>query len=266
MAKYCHGNAVAEVFLRTSSLGCMTFKKYIGIFWLSCLFSDAVHCAESIQVATASNFAATLRLLTDDFQRSHDQLVNISIGSTGKLYAQLINGAPYDIYLAADANRPQKLEQAGIGAGRFTYAIGQLAVLHSGLAKDTFSISMLSATDVKHIAIANPVIAPYGAAAKYWLESQQLWSKLQHKIIRGENVGQALQFVQSGHAQMGFVSVANLVSLNIRDYSVLNPNSYPILEQQAVRLNDQLNTIEFMQYLQSNEAKQIIFASGYTLP
>ncbi|GAA0852725.1 molybdate ABC transporter substrate-binding protein [Aliiglaciecola litoralis] len=226
-----------------------------------------VKAMESVHVAVASNFSTTLKQLKADFEAKHDIQLVISSASSGKLYAQIVNGAPYDVFLSADKERPERLAQSGIGHGRFTYAIGQLVVWHPNIQPNSFNVSMLALDNIVRIAIANPKIAPYGLAAQQWLTSQGQWTDaIKQKMVRGENVAQTLQFVQSGHAQIGFVALSDLKRLASADYSVLDTDSYPAIEQQAVHLNVEQNTLSFIHYLKSARAQQRIAQLGYRLP
>ena len=162
-----------------------------------------------VTVAVASNFASTAREISEQFSRASGFRVRITPASTGKLYAQIISGAPFDILLAADAERPTRLETEGKGVPgtRFTYALGAL-VLWSRQVADCREA--LQRADGGRIAIANPVIAPYGAAAKSFLQQSGLWDSLRDRLVVGENISQTLQFAASGNAQLGFIARSQL--------------------------------------------------------
>lgn len=237
------------------------------IFLLVWPFAANLNAAETVHVAAASNFATTLKILKHDFESHHDARLVVSTASTGKIYAQLINGAPFDVFLAADQRRPELLVQSGLAKGAFTYAIGQLVAWHPNTPRDSFSAAKLTMNNVKHIAIANPKIAPYGLAAQQWLVSQRLWTpKVKQKLVRGENVAQALQFVQSGHAQVGLVALSDVLTLGRGDYTLLDPADYAEITQQAVWLNSNNSTLQLIDYLRGPQARQIIAKHGYRLP
>jgi molybdate transport system substrate-binding protein len=143
--------------------------------------------ADQIQVAVASNFVPTLRLLTAAFAEQSDHKLRISSASTGKLYAQIIHGAPYDLFLAADAARPARLEQANhtIRGSRFTYAQGRLVLWGPKINSTLPAETLLQSNKIRHISIANPTTAPYGAAARDVLQGMSLWEGLRSRLVRG---------------------------------------------------------------------------------
>lgn len=268
MAKSCRGNYAEQVTLLALSVTTQAKRWSAAILLLLLwVFCARLYASESVHVAAASNFSSTLKILKLDFEASNEIRVIISTASTGKIYAQILNGAPFDVFLAADQQRPELLVEAGLAYGSFTYAIGQLVAWHPHLQHGSFKGTMLSLEHITHIAIANPKIAPYGQAAQQWLESHQQWTALvKGKIVRGENVAQALQFVEAGHAQIGLVAYSDVIALGRTDYSLLDPSGYAAITQQAVQLNSAQHTLEFVDYLRSSRAKQIIAQHGYRLP
>jgi molybdate transport system substrate-binding protein len=221
-----------------------------------------------LRLAVASNFADAARLLADGFTRQTGDSVAISAGSTGTLYTQIHNGAPFDLFMAADTERPARLEQEGQAASgsRFTYAVGRLVLLSATgeLADSADAARRLKSS--RRLAIANPALAPYGAAAKAVLEGMGLWDSLQSRLITGENISQTLQFVQSGNAEFGFVALSQV----IHDSTVppgatwLVPQAlYPPIEQQAVMLHDTPVARAFIAFLKSDEARVILVQFGY---
>ena len=219
-------------------------------------------------VAVAANFKTTLDLLEADFEANTPHEINAVVGSTGKLYAQIVYGAPFDVFLAADQARPERLEgeQRAVADTRFTYALGRLAVI--GIDEP----GQLSTSDVAHIAIANPDLAPYGKAAKQVVVALGLSETIDPKLVLGENVGQAFAFVQTGNAQAGFVSEAQIRALQdlraIRTWHP-DPSLHAPIAQDAVLLNratDSPAALAFLEYLQSEPARDIISKQGYDLP
>ncbi len=224
--------------------------------------------AADIGIATASNFLNTLHKLAADFERKHpEHHLRISAGSTGKLYAQILHGAPYDVFLSADRERPEELHQQGLADAPVTYAIGRL-VLYAPQGEPRVR---LDRGEFKHLAIANPTTAPYGAAARSVLETMRLWETLQPRLVIGENIGQAFQFVHSGNAELGFVALAQVRAAAVpqQTWWELPADSKGSLEQQAVLLKrsrvPQAAT-DFMTYLGGDSAREIIDADGYGLP
>lgn len=210
--------------------------------------------------------------LEDDFEESTGHELQIVIGSTGKIYSQIKHGAPYDVFLAADQARPERLVSEGtaVSGSRFTYARGQL-VLWSPAA-EALSVESLNAPAVKRIAIANPELAPYGRAAEQVLQGLNLHVSLSKKLVLGENVGQAFAFISTGNAQLGFVSKAQVLSLADEQRGTQwSPASalYDPINQDGVLLNrgnGNQTALAFMDYLKSPEAKAIILAHGYEIP
>ena len=226
---------------------------------------------DDVTVAVASNFAATAREIVDKFSQESGVEVRITTASTGKLFAQIVNGAPFDILLAADAERPQRLEAEGKGVPgtRFTYALGAL-VLWSRQVEDCREA--LRRDDHGRIAIANPETAPYGAAAKSFLERSGLWESLSDRLVIGENIAQTLQFAASGNAQLGFIARSQLHAPSLPQATC----SWPVpaamhseIDQQALLLQrggDSEAATSFLSFLRGDAGRAIILRHGYGLP
>ena len=209
-------------------------------------------------VAVASNFAKVAALLQPVFEAETGYRITLSSGSTGQLFAQVLTGAPYDLFLAADQWRPQRLEEAGLSLARRTYARGLLALWRpAGEASE----AALRSENYAHLAIANPALAPYGRAAKEALEALGLWERLQPRIVIGQNVGQAFALVASGNAQMGLVAQSFTLGQG-ESWQVPEALYEPIL-QDAVLLRDSPAAAAFMDFLASEKAQEIIHTSGY---
>lgn len=227
--------------------------------------------AEEIRVAVASNFTDTIRLVAKRFEAKTNHKINLIFGSTGKHYAQIKNGAPFEAFFAADARRPELLEQDGliIPGSRFTYAVGKV-ILWSPEANfvDT-SGNILKHGNFRHLSIANPKLAPYGRAAQQVLEKLGVWNDLQRRMVRGENIGQAFQFVNSGNARLGFVAFSQIKSpdKSIKGSFWQVPESfYDPIEQQAVLLKNNNTARAFMDFVKQDEALEIIHGFGYGTP
>lgn len=222
-------------------------------------------------VAAASNFSLAIDDITAQFTAVTGRRVRVTTASTGKLYAQVVNGAPFDVLLAADSARPESLEASGAGVPgtRFTYAIGEL-VLWSRQFDDCREALDVSG-DV-HIAMANPDIAPYGAAAREFLRQAGLWQSVRPQIVIGENASQALQFVASGNAQLGFIARSQLQAPSLPVASCtwpVPPSSHAPIEQQAILLQHGANAggaRRFLEFLRSDAGRVIIARHGYRLP
>jgi len=227
--------------------------------------------AADIQVAVASNFAETARQLAVAFEQQEGHRLGLSFGSTGKQYAQIHHGAPFHVWFAADARRPLLLEQEGraIPGSRFTYALGRLVLWspRPGLVDDRGEI--LAQGDFRHLALANPRLAPYGLAAKQALEKRGLWQQLQPRLVRGENIGQTFQFVKSGNAELGFVAASQVLR---RDrpapgsFWLLPAELHAPIEQQALLLSEDPVARAFVDFVRSEKGRSIILANGYEVP
>jgi molybdate transport system substrate-binding protein len=221
--------------------------------------------AKDIHVAVASNFASTFYKVIKQYKKISGDKVVVSFGSTGKLFAQIKNGAPYDLFLSADMLRPQSLEKEKIGmpGSRFTYAIGKLALWIPYL-KIKPSLHKALTSDYHFLAIANPKLAPYGRAAREVLVKLKLWKKIKDKTVRGENISQAFNFIKSKNAQLGFVALSQLKNLKDTNYIIISDTYYSPIIQQAIVLKASKSTSEFVEFLKHNNAAQrILENSGY---
>src|SRR5690606_25869413 len=168
--------------------------------------------ADEVRIAVATNFAATMNALIQRFEELTEHSVLASSGSTGSHYAQIRNGAPFDAFFAADDERPQLLEEEGliVPGSRFLYAVGRLALWSPRPDYVDEEGRVLEAGGFRFLAIANPEVAPYGAAARDVLVARGLWDALQPRLVRGQDIGQTYQFVATGNAELGFVAWAQL--------------------------------------------------------
>lgn len=251
-------------------------QRFFSLFILVIFFTPLCAQATQVRVAVASNFLMPVQALASFFEQQTGHKVTISSGSTGKLYAQIVNGAPFDIFLAANSREPERLESTGrtIVESRFTYALGRLALWGpqiQGNNKDLKDI--LNDTTIQRLTIANPATAPYGAAAVEVLKKLGLYNELKQKIIRGENVSQTYQYVASGAAQLGFVALSQLkasqqtTSDNDQDHFwVVDPTLYSPIQQQAVLLKrggENTAARQFLDFLKSPEVHNAIATYGY---
>lgn len=228
--------------------------------------------AAQIRVAVASNFTSAAKMLQLEFEQQSQHTLSLSFGSTGKHYAQIRNGAPFDIFLAADAERPERLQREGfaVSDNRFTYALGKLVLWSSAL--PDLSEETLSTTDFRHLAIANPELAPYGQAATQVLDRLGLSANLQERLAFADNVGQAFAFVHTGNAELGFIAQSQLVAQKLVDKELsgsfwkVPEDYYDPIEQQAILLSDKPAAAEFLLFLMDERAKTIIANAGFKLP
>lgn len=226
-----------------------------------------------IVVAVSSNFQGALGELAPLFEATQGCSMDLVISSTGTLYAQIRNGAPFDIFLAADVERPQILDQEGvaIAGSRFTYAHGKLVLWsrkenYFGSSNDPLS-SLPS--DLQHFAIANAKLAPYGRAAEEVLQALNLWETYEQRLVRGENISHAFQYVFSGNAEVGLLAYAQLqdpAHPASGSFWVVPEHLYAPIEQQAVLLKDHPDARAFLDFLRSDQAQEVIHRHGYGTP
>jgi len=228
--------------------------------------------AEEIQIAVASNFSRVAEILASRFEETTGHRVVWIPGSTGKHDAQIRNGAPFDIFLAGDTLHPKMIEDSGLGVqgSRFTYALGGLVLWSPRENYVDGKGSVLETGDFRHLGMANPDLAPYGLAAREALASLGLWDELQDRTVRGENVGQAFQFVASGNAELGFVALSQIMEPGNRmrsgSYWLVPQEIYTPIEQQAVLLKDKPAARQFMEFIKGDKARIIIQQYGYKAP
>ena len=232
--------------------------------------------ADEIKIAVASNFYPTMKELVKHFESitlNSDTTNNIVLisGSSGKHYAQILNGAPFDLFFSADKLRPNMLEKEDVfnNQSRFTYALGKLALWSPFNEYVDSDGQVLYTDDFRFLAIANPRIAPYGIASKETLTSMNLWQDMDEKLVRGENIAQTFQFAKSGNAKLGFVSYSQILSLNSSSegsYWLVPQDMYQPIEQQAILLKDSSLGKDFLSFIMSDEALDIIKRNGYDLP
>ena len=224
-------------------------------------------------VAVAANFLPTAVLVAREFERAHKGRVRLSSGSTGKLYAQIVNGAPYDVFLSADAERPRLLDEAGHGLAhsRFTYAQGRLAVVApSGVQIEPEQL--LRGGMFRRLALANPKLAPYGLAARETLLALKLWDSTRQKRAMAENVGQVWAMFATGNVELAFVALAQLHAPNlpvVPAYWLVPAALYTPIRQDVVQLAwsaDNYVATGFVEFLRSPAARALIGQAGYELP
>lgn len=233
-------------------------------------FAASAHAGE-VSVAVAANFTAPMQKIAAEFEKDSGHKAVLSFGATGKFYAQINNGAPFGILLAADDTTPAKLAQEGKGvaASRFTYAIGQLVLWskQAGYVDDKGTV--LKTGDYRHIAIANPKLAPYGLAAMETLKNLGLTDQVTPKIVQGENIGQTYQFAASGNAQLGFVALSQVMEDGkLREGSawIVPSAMHEPIRQDAIVLDsakDNAAATALMDYLKGDKARAIIKSYGY---
>ncbi len=249
----------------------MPIRFFLAAFGLSLLLHTAPIAAVEIRVAVASNFSHAIKAIVRRFEETSGHRVKLIVGSTGKHYAQIKHGAPFDAYFAADSRRPRLLQQQGIALpdSLFTYALGHL-VLWSPI--DNYvdpEGAVLASGTYRHLSIANPKLAPYGKAAQQVLQARGLWTGLRTRMVRGENIGQAYHFINGANTELGFVALSQLKQPGtepVGSYWLVPTALYSPIEQQAVQLRDNPATHAFMRFIKSTEIQQLIRSYGYTTP
>jgi len=210
---------------------------------LLCLIAAVPLHAEEFGVAAASDLNFAIKEIIQEFEHNTGHKVRLTLGSSGNFYAQITNGAPFDVFLSADLNYPRQLERGGqaVAGSTFVYGIGRIALWVPPRSKiDLEKVGMQALLDpsVKKIAIANPEHAPYGQAAIAAMEKAGVYSLVKGKLVLGENISQAAQFVQSGAAEIGMIALSIALSEPMRSGKqwIVPTNTYPKLEQGAVLL------------------------------
>ena len=239
---------------------------------IGCLAVTGVQ-ADEVQVAVAANFTAPIQAIASDCEKDTGHKLIAAYGATGQFYTQIKNGAPFEVFLAADDSTPEKLEKEGdiVPGSRFTYAIGTLALWS---AKDGYvddAGKVLEKNQFKHLSIANPKAAPYGLAATQVLAKLGLTDKVKDKIVEGQNITQAYQFVSTGNAELGFVALSQI----FKDGKVSHGSAWIIpeamhdpIKQDAVILKKGENNPAakaLTEYLKGPKAEAIIKSYGYQL-
>ncbi len=245
-------------------------KRITFILALAC---SAAALADEVQVAVAANFTAPAKQIADIFEKDTGHTAQLSFGATGKFYAQIKNGAPFDVLLSADDATPARLvsEGAAVAGSSFTYATGRLVLwsAKSGYVDDRGEV--LKKGEFKHLSIANPRLAPYGAAAVEVLTALKLLNLIQPKFVQGENIAQAHQFVATGNAELGFVALSQLMkdgkfgagSAWVVPAALHQPICQDIV--MLVRGKGKPAAEAWLKYLRSDKAKAVIQSFGYEI-
>jgi len=235
------------------------------------LIGPVLSYADTVTAAVAANFTVAMQKLAPDFEQATGHKLVASFGSTGKLYAQIRNGAPFDVLLAADEERPRRLEAEGlaVAGSRFTYATGQLALWSPDPKVVDAGGSVLREGQFAHLAIANPKTAPYGVAAEQVLRRLGVWDLVESRLVRGENITQTFQFVSSGNAALGLVALAQVQALTPArrgSYWIVPTNLHDPLRQDAILLRRAAKNVAaraLLDYLRTPAATSAIRHLGY---
>ena len=253
----------------------MSMKAFAMVGPLAAALLAGPALADRVQVAVAANFGAPMQRLAADFEKATGHTAELSLGATGKFYAQIRNGAPFELLLSADDETPARLVAEGLAVpgSAFTYAIGRLVLWSAQPGFVDPQGSVLQQARFQHLALANPKTAPYGAAAIETLGKLGLLDALRPKFVQGENIAQAQQFVASGNAELGFVALSQVW----RDGALIGAGSawvvpaalHAPLRQDAVLLlpgRDKPAALALLAWLRSEKARATIRSFGYELP
>jgi molybdate transport system substrate-binding protein len=244
-------------------------KTIFSLFLVAGLVTPAL--ADEVKLAVAANFAAPMQKIAAEFERDTGHKLLVSTGATGAFYAQIKNGAPFEVFLSADDETPARLEAegAGVKGSRFTYAIGKLVLWSATPALVDAKGEVLKSGSFAKLALANPKTAPYGAAGVEVLKMLGVYEALQAKIVQGENISQAFQFVSTGNAELGFVALSQVWENGAlkRGSAWLVPQAdYTPIRQDAILLASGAGkpaAAALLKYLQSDKAKAVIKSYGY---
>lgn len=229
--------------------------------------------AEKVQVAVAANFTAPLQTIAAEFEKDTGHSVVASFGATGQLYAQIQHGAPFEVFLSADASTPAKLDSEGLGVSgsRFTYAIGSLVLWSATPGYLDGSDAALKANQYRHLAIADPKTAPYGLAATQVLDKFGLTEAVQGKLVTGQSIAKALHFIATGNAELGFVALSQVYQdgqLSSGSAWIVPAELHTPIRQDALILKKGEHNpaaAAFTAYLKGEKAAAIIKSYGYQL-
>ncbi|QMV63144.1 molybdate ABC transporter substrate-binding protein [Pseudomonas berkeleyensis] len=244
-----------------------------SLFALGLIFTSGA-MADEVKVAVAANFTAPMQAIAPAFEKATGHRLVASFGATGQFYAQIKNGAPFDVFFSADDTTPTKLEKEGdsVPGSRFTYAIGSLVLWSADAGYLDGTDAALKAGQFKHLSIANPKAAPYGLAATQVLDKLGLSEAVKGKLVEGQNITQAHQFVSTGNAELGFVALSQVYQdgkLSSGSAWIVPEAMYDPIRQDALILKPGANNpaaTALVEYLKGPEAAKVIESFGYKLP
>jgi molybdate transport system substrate-binding protein len=241
------------------------------------LFAATFATAQEITVAAAADMSAALPELVDAYTKKTGQTVKLSFGASGNLTNQIENGAPFDVFFSADEQYPQQLIKEGLASKDtlYRYAVGRLVLWipnDSPLVLPELGINALLDPSIKKIAIANLATAPYGRAAEATLRHYEIYDKVSSRLVVGESIRQAAQFVESGNAQAGLIALSHALAPALKDrgrYWKVPLDAYPTLNQAAVvltRSKQQDAARKFLDFMRTTEATSLLTSYGFSLP
>ena len=240
------------------------------------LCRPAIALADDIAVAAASDLQFAIKELIVEYEKQTGHHVKLSLGSSGNFYAQLQQGAPFDLYFSADIGYPKKLEEAGltVPGSLYRYAVGRVVLWAPKQSPVEVSkgLTVLRDAAVRKIAIANPKHAPYGRAAVAAMEQSQVYAEVKDRLVLGENISQAAQFIESGACDVGIIALSLALAPVMKSagsYWLIPAEAHPPLEQGAVIMKQskqQDAARHFLQFMQSPQGQEVMTRYGFTLP
>jgi molybdate transport system substrate-binding protein len=240
------------------------------------LLAPAAQAADEISIAAAADLQYVMPELTQQFEKQTGQKVTVTFGSSGNFTSQIQNGAPFDLFFSADMNYPRHLDQAGLiePGSIYHYADGKIVLWALKSTKIDISRGLLVLLDskIRKIAIANPEHAPYGRAALAALAREDIYSRVQNKIVLAENISQAAQFVDSGAAEVGIVALSLAAAPGVRDkgkYFNVPEADYPVIEQGCAILKSSQHkqaARQFLEFIKTPAAARVLEEFGFGLP
>lgn len=252
----------------------ISLRGSIAVIMVLCGLSSSPVRAGEASVAVASDFAVPMERIAAIFQKESGYTVKVSTGASGKLYAQIKGGAPFDVFLSADEEMPKQLMQDGlaVSGSRFVYAIGRLVLwsLQDGLVDEKGAV--LNRGNFNMLAIANPRFSPYGVAAKETLTKLTMWNSIQEKLAKGENVTQTYQLAATEKADLAFIALSQVMregKVTAGSWWLVPAEMHKPIRQSAVLLSgakDQAAAKAFLAFLRSEKARAVIRGFGYELP
>lgn len=261
---------------RGEGLGVAAVALIASLFGLGLMeLSEAL--SEDLTIAAASDLNFSFKELVVEFEKRTGHHVKLSLGSSGNFFSQIQNGAPFDLYFSADIGYPKKLEEAGhaLPDSLYKYAIGRIVLwtpARSPLEVEKLGMEVLLDPSIKKIAIANPKHAPYGRAAVTALRHFKIHERVKDKLVLGENISQAAQFIESGACDIGIVALSLALAPSMKaagKYWEIPIESHPLLEQGAVILKNSKNkeaAKQFLEFMKGSEGQEIMRRYGFTLP
>lgn len=242
-----------------------------GLIAVVCALNVAPAAAATVQIAVASNFMEPAKEIATTFTAKTGHRTNLSFGPSGQIYVQITHGAPFEVFLSADKERPQQAEnnRFSVKGTRFTYAVGRLVLYSTRPGFVDATGKVLARGDFEHLAVADPAIAPYGLAAVQSLRKLGLYDRLKPKTVQGSSIAQTFQFVQTGAAEIGFVALSQVINRPDGSRWIVPATLHSPIDQQAVLLKTGANNPAakaFMTFLKSPTARAIIRRYGYETP